>query len=180
MGYDRGDSFPFDFLNQMEFHLVQNRKENCNHDHIPFNLKRNRYIFFSMYYNISLLFRYIIRLKNKQQENRKNIQKQEHCKNIHIQTDAQWNSLLQLYFTIQGSPANFKHHGTMKALKGPSIEPLGTVHLNLSRLGFIGKPRKKRSSRSAKRDLFLQKKIPNLAVRRSCLTALLETIHRLS
>ena len=28
-------------LNQMEFHLVQNRKENCNHDHIPFNLKGN-------------------------------------------------------------------------------------------------------------------------------------------
>ena len=27
MGYDRGDSFPFDFLNQMEFHSVQNRKE---------------------------------------------------------------------------------------------------------------------------------------------------------
>ena len=25
-------------LNQMEFHLVQNGKENCNHDHIPFNL----------------------------------------------------------------------------------------------------------------------------------------------
>ena len=26
-------------LNQMEFHLVQNRKENCHHDDIPFNLK---------------------------------------------------------------------------------------------------------------------------------------------
>ena len=38
MGYDRGDSFPFD-LNQMEFHLVQNRNENCHHDHIPFNVK---------------------------------------------------------------------------------------------------------------------------------------------
>ena len=24
MGYDRGDSFPFDFLNQMEFDVVQN------------------------------------------------------------------------------------------------------------------------------------------------------------
>ena len=34
MGYDHGDSFPFDFLNQMEFHLVQNRKENCHHDTI--------------------------------------------------------------------------------------------------------------------------------------------------
>ena len=25
--------------NQMEFHLVQNRKENCHHDQIPFNVK---------------------------------------------------------------------------------------------------------------------------------------------
>ena len=39
MGYDHGDSFPIDFLNRMEFHLVQNRKENCHHDHISFNLK---------------------------------------------------------------------------------------------------------------------------------------------
>ena len=31
-------------LNQMEFHLVQNR--NCHHDHIPFNLKRNGNIVF--------------------------------------------------------------------------------------------------------------------------------------
>ena len=29
-------------LNQIEFHFVQNRKENCHHDHIPFNLKGNR------------------------------------------------------------------------------------------------------------------------------------------
>jgi len=28
MGYDSGDSFPFD-LTQIEYHLVQNRKENC-------------------------------------------------------------------------------------------------------------------------------------------------------
>ena len=25
--------------NQMEFHLVQNRKENCHHDRIPLNVK---------------------------------------------------------------------------------------------------------------------------------------------
>ena len=41
MGYDRGDSFPFDFLNQMGIHLVQNREKSCHHDHIPFNLKGN-------------------------------------------------------------------------------------------------------------------------------------------
>ena len=34
--------------NQMEFHLVQNRKENCHHDHIPFNLKGNGNIVFSV------------------------------------------------------------------------------------------------------------------------------------
>ena len=93
MGYDGGDSFPFNFelngipfgskskgklsppsyliqfhytektifsfpfklngtvllliLNQIEFHLVQNRKENCHHDHIPFNVKGNGNIVFS-------------------------------------------------------------------------------------------------------------------------------------
>ena len=48
MGYDRGDSFPSDFLNQMEFHLVQNRKENCPRDHTPFNLKGNGMLVFSV------------------------------------------------------------------------------------------------------------------------------------
>ena len=28
-------------LNQMDFHLVQNRKVNCHLDHIPFNVKGN-------------------------------------------------------------------------------------------------------------------------------------------
>ena len=32
----------------MEFHLVQNRKENCHHDHIPFNLKGNGILVFSV------------------------------------------------------------------------------------------------------------------------------------
>ena len=35
-------------LNQMDFHLVQNRKENYHHDHIPFNVKGNRNIVFSV------------------------------------------------------------------------------------------------------------------------------------
>ena len=38
MGYDRGDSFPFDFEpNGFPFGL--NRKENCHHYHTPFNVK---------------------------------------------------------------------------------------------------------------------------------------------
>ena len=36
-------------LNQMVFHLVQNRKENCHHDHIPFNVKGNRNKVFSVH-----------------------------------------------------------------------------------------------------------------------------------
>ena len=35
-------------LNQMEFHLVQNRKEKCHHDHIPFNVKGIGSIVFSV------------------------------------------------------------------------------------------------------------------------------------
>ena len=34
---------------QIEFHFVQNRKENCHHDHIPFNLKGNGTRVFSMH-----------------------------------------------------------------------------------------------------------------------------------
>ena len=36
-------------MNQMEYHLVQNLKENCHHDHIPFNLKGNGIIVFSVH-----------------------------------------------------------------------------------------------------------------------------------
>ena len=35
-------------LNQMEIHLVQNRKENNHHDHIPFNVKGNGNLIFSV------------------------------------------------------------------------------------------------------------------------------------
>ena len=38
-------------LNQMDFHLVQNRKKNCHYDHIPFNLKGNGNIVFSVSVN---------------------------------------------------------------------------------------------------------------------------------
>ena len=33
----------------MKFHLVQNRKGNCHHNHIPFNLKGNGILVFSVY-----------------------------------------------------------------------------------------------------------------------------------
>ena len=47
MGYDRGDSFPFDFEpNGIPF--GSNRKENYHHDHIPFNVKGNGNIVFSV------------------------------------------------------------------------------------------------------------------------------------
>ena len=36
-------------LNQLEFQLAQNRKENCHHDHIPFSLKGNGMLVFSVY-----------------------------------------------------------------------------------------------------------------------------------
>merc|ERR1719154_411927 len=35
-------------VNQMDIHLVQNRRENCHHDHIPFNVKGNRIRVFSV------------------------------------------------------------------------------------------------------------------------------------
>ena len=39
-------------LNQMEFHFVQNRKENGHHDQIPFNVKGNGNIVFSLHVEI--------------------------------------------------------------------------------------------------------------------------------
>ena len=36
-------------LNQIKFHLVQNRKEDCHHDHIPFNLKGIGNVVFSVF-----------------------------------------------------------------------------------------------------------------------------------
>ena len=48
MGYDRGDSFPFDFeANGNPFGLKL--KENCHHDHISFNVKGIGSIVFSVY-----------------------------------------------------------------------------------------------------------------------------------
>ena len=55
------------FLNEMEIHLVQNRKENCHNDHMPFNLKRNGILVFSAYSSVfmpnedSFYLLYIIR-----------------------------------------------------------------------------------------------------------------------
>ena len=41
MRYDRGDSLPFDFQPNGITFGSENRKENCHHDHIPFNVKGN-------------------------------------------------------------------------------------------------------------------------------------------
>ena len=56
MGYDRSDSF-LSILNQMDFHLVQNRKENFRYDHIPFNVEGNGNIVFSVHSNPKQLLR---------------------------------------------------------------------------------------------------------------------------
>ena len=48
LGYDRGDSFPFDLKpNGILFGL--NRNENCHHHHIPFNVKIIGNIVFSVW-----------------------------------------------------------------------------------------------------------------------------------
>ena len=48
MGYDCRDSFPFDFEpNGIPF-VPENLKENCHNDKIPFNLKGNGILVFSM------------------------------------------------------------------------------------------------------------------------------------
>ena len=39
MGCDRGDSSPFDFEPNDTPLGSENLKENCYHDHVPFNLK---------------------------------------------------------------------------------------------------------------------------------------------
>ena len=48
MGYDRGESFPFDFEPNGILFGSENQKENSHHDHIPFNLKGNGSIVFSV------------------------------------------------------------------------------------------------------------------------------------
>ena len=80
MGYDRGDSFPFGFLDQMKVHLVQNRKKTCHHDHIPFNVKGNGNIVFSVYLDLFLIeeaampavVSFLLLLKRKTPEKKKN------------------------------------------------------------------------------------------------------------
>ena len=48
MGYDCGDSFYFDFEQNGFPFGSENRKENYHHDHIPFNLKGNGMLVFSV------------------------------------------------------------------------------------------------------------------------------------
>ena len=59
MGYDRGHSFPFDFeLNRIPFDSKS--KENCHHDHIPFNVKGIGNIFFSVWADGETSFREMV------------------------------------------------------------------------------------------------------------------------
>ena len=48
MGYDLGDCFPFDFESNGFPFGSENRKEKCHHDHIPFNLKGDESLVFSV------------------------------------------------------------------------------------------------------------------------------------
>ena len=60
MGYDRGDSFPFDFEpNEIPFGS-ENWKENCPHDHIPFNVKGKGNIVFSVWFFVGDLCHIIV------------------------------------------------------------------------------------------------------------------------
>ena len=80
----------FSILNQMEFHLVQNRKENCHHDHIPFNVKRIGNIVFAVcwsnYYgtDFSFLRSYPISLRKFQ------------CSQICLRTEKSFRNLIKL------------------------------------------------------------------------------------
>ena len=47
MGYDRGDSFTFNFKPKGK-PFGSNQKENCHHDLIPFNVKGNGIRVFSV------------------------------------------------------------------------------------------------------------------------------------
>ena len=49
MGQDRGDSIIFDFEPNGILFGSKNLKENCHHDHIPFNSKGNGNMVFTVY-----------------------------------------------------------------------------------------------------------------------------------
>ena len=49
MGYDRGDSFTFNFEPNGISFGSENRTKNCHHDHIPFNLKESGILVFSVH-----------------------------------------------------------------------------------------------------------------------------------
>ena len=46
-------------LNQMEIYLVQSRKGNCHHNHIPFNVKGNENIIFFSVQDYTILFSWV-------------------------------------------------------------------------------------------------------------------------
>ena len=62
MGYDRGDSFNLDFEPNGISFGSENRKETCHHDHIPFNVRVNGKIVFSVRTRCKIYSEHIWRL----------------------------------------------------------------------------------------------------------------------
>ena len=84
-------------LNQMEFHLVQNRKENCHHDHIPFNVRGIGNIVFSVYgekIRVTTLFYFPVA----------DIDRLQACKNIFL---IAWHFLIDIFQPAQYARQRF-------------------------------------------------------------------------
>ena len=80
MGYDRGDNFSFDFEpNGIPFGS-ENLKENCHHDQIPFNVKGNGSLVFSVHVADRIYFHSLVQLA--------------------LTAKAHWLQVLQFNFTI--------------------------------------------------------------------------------
>ena len=75
--------------------LVQNRKENCHHDHIPFNVKRNGNIVFSVQRYLSEFIPMA------------NIQSVGSCKSSRINSIA--NLIMLQFYTYQHSYPGYIH-----------------------------------------------------------------------
>ena len=110
MGYDRGDSFPFDFLNQMEFHLVQNRMENCHQDHIPFTVKGIEDIVFSV---MAIRKTGVSWLLGGQMESPlKPLGSSQHCRMRGLRGSLNWTPFMPRDASVWNSRCKCSHPGT--------------------------------------------------------------------